>query len=135
MSIIKSMKRLFALIGVVLLLLGLRFYDTGLCRLIPDGQVTKFSSSIEQDYDYYKGTDSYRIDLDCSKYDSKKKVEKILLDCQAIIQFTEMDGNLIYAYSPRIPNITWVHGKRVNIMIYFDTEKICVGVPLLKGCY
>lgn len=130
------MKRLIALIGVVLILLGLRIYDTGLCRLIPDGEVTKFSSCLEQNVDYYLGTDCYRIDLGCTdQNDAQKKAQKVLLDCHAIVQFKEMDGQIIYAYSPRIPTVKWVHKKRVNLMIYVSPEKICIGVPLLKGSY
>lgn len=125
------MKRLIAFLGVALVLVGLRFYDAGLARVADGGVISVFASSgYDSELFMPTGADSYRIDLE-----GEENADKLLKAAFAEIKFTEMDGKLIYAYSPRIPRSEWVHGQRVNLMIYVDGGMVCAGVPLLKGCY
>ena len=117
--------------GVALILVGLRFYDAGLARLAPDAVLIIFAKS-EYNCEMFvpTGADCYRIDLK-----GEENADKLLKASFAVIQFTEMEGRLVYAYSPRISRSEWVHGKRVNLMIYADGGNVCAGVPILKGSY
>jgi hypothetical protein len=126
------MKRFIAFLGVALLLVGLRLYDTGLVRLAEDNaEVTVFSATEFTDKLFLPtGADSYRVDLK-----GAENAGKLLAAANAEVQFTELDGKLIYAYSDRIPRTEWVHGRRVNLMIYTDGENVSAGVPILKGSY
>jgi len=122
------------LFGVALVLLGVRFYDTGLFRFT-GGDLTIYSDGTHvgsQALSIFLPTGGcvYRIDL-CADFD----VEQLLLDTQARIVITEMGGRLIYAYSPLLPQSRILHGRRVNIMIHKGEHSVNIGVPILMGSF
>jgi len=126
------MRRFIVLFGITLVLLGVRFYDTGLFRFT-GGELIVYEGGREQyapSIFLPTGASVYRIDLHAD-FD----VEQLLLDTQARIVITEMDGRLIYAYSPLLPQSRILHGRRVNIMIHRGKNAVNIGVPILMGSF
>ncbi len=131
-------KRLILLIAVVILAVGVRLFDNGLCSLGLDGKYSYYSSDDEV-------TKMSKVPLFCArgKYEridlagDYAYAERIIKRARAsVIKEESLDGvTVIYAYSPTISNFTVVSGKKVNLMIAVSDEKIAVGSPLLKGSY
>lgn len=131
-------KRLILLIAVVMLAVGIRLSDNGLCSLGLDGEYSYYSSDDEV-------TVVDKVPLFCArgKYERIDLAgdyalsERIIKRARAkVVKEESFDGvTVIYAYSPKISNYKLVGGEKVNLMIAVNSQKIAVGSPLLKGSY
>ncbi|MCL2555917.1 MAG: hypothetical protein FWE03_02705 [Firmicutes bacterium] len=129
------MRRFIAFFGLVLVLLGIRLYDSGLYRFFDDGNLTVFC---EQGQTYTPciflpdGSTRYRIDA-ANDFD----IDALIIDSRArvILEYYIDGGRMIYAFSPLISNFVVLHGARVNIMIFQGKRRVSVGVPMLLGSF
>lgn len=130
LAIISAMTRFLAFIGIVLVLIGVRYYDSGIFSLT-GGKLTVYNNEQQISQIFLPtGSDSYRIDLP-RDFD----VEQLVKECNGDIVLVESNGNIIYVYTPLITRNVWVHGKRVNMMIHLGQTSVNIGVPILKGSY
>lgn len=44
-------------------------------------------------------------------------------------------GNSIYLYSPKINYCKSINGKKINLQIFTDGQKITIGTPIIYGSY
>jgi len=130
-----AMRRFIVLLGLVLVLFGIRLYDSGLYRFLPNGDLTVFCDSGQEMSPCLflpDGETRYRIDLPLN-FD----VWGLIRDSKArVIKEYYIDGgSMMYAFSPLISNFVVLHGRRVNIMIFQGRRGVSVGVPMLLGSF
>ncbi|MBO5215837.1 MAG: hypothetical protein J6B79_06590 [Clostridia bacterium] len=131
-------KRLVLFVAVVCLCMASRCFDNGLCYQNEQVRYTAFLQNGEQitynEPPYFNFRGAYeRVDFLGNEKDCERFLDKYF----ATVSFSESVENqkIIYAYSPLISNIVYVHGRAVNMMVACDGRKIVVGSPLIKGSY
>lgn len=76
-----------------------------------------------------------RVDLSGDENDMFDALERIFA---RTVKRVRNDGLLVvYAYSPRVcaKSQTTSDGKTYNVMAAYSDGKICIGTPILSGCY
>ena len=121
-----------ALLGIVFLLVGIRFYDSGIFR-ITGGDLQVFCAAEcgrthAPEIFLPDGSTVYRINLE-PDFD----VCRFLKESGARIVLEE--GRIIYAFSPLIRNFVILSGRRVNMMINRDERAVNIGIPILLGSF
>ena len=115
------MRRIVAVLGVLMLLLGVKLYEVEPADCGYAGERTAFEESSRYDFNG---------DYDCAVEAIEKLGGKILwseeLDCGVTV---------LYAYSPRIYKSVKLSGERVNIMTAVNDGRVSVGSPMLEGSY
>lgn len=132
------MRRIFAVLGVMLVLCGVRLYDNGIISSGYKGTFTAYGSG-DSERVYSKMPlvtpigKTTRLDFLGTEVDCMQALKNM----NAVIKFTEnIDGlKIIYAYTADIFKYKTVNGNRVNIMIAYKNGHIAIGSPLLKGSY
>lgn len=131
-------KRLVLFVAVACLAVASRCFDNGLCLQNGQGRYTAFLQNgeeiIYEEQPLFNIRGAYeRIDFEGNEKDS----ERFLDEYGATVLFSEKvdDQKIIYAYSPFISNVVYVHGRAVNMMVACDGKKVVVGSPLIKGSY
>jgi len=122
-------------LGVLLILAGIRLYDSGIYRFMSGNDLTVFCDRGHGHTPCLflpNGQTRYRIDADID-FD----VDGLLSGSMArVIKEYQMEGGLmIYAFSPLIAQHVVLHGRRVNMMIFLGERAINVGVPMLLGSF
>ena len=123
-----------ALLGALLLTMGLRLYNNGLLNCGYKGELS------HGDLDPVPLTDApilidgpHRIDLCGDESVALSIVENL---SGKLLWVEQCDGiEIFYAYSPRLGDPETVHGKKVNLMIASSDGRVSAGTPLLYGSY
>lgn len=115
------MRRIVAVLGVLMLLLGVKLYEVEPADCGYVGEKTTYEESLRYDF---------CGDYECALEAIEKLGGKILwseeLDCGVTV---------LYAYSPRIYKSVKLSGERVNIMTAINGERVSIGSPMLEGSY
>lgn len=115
------MRRIAAVLGVLILLLGVRLYEVQPSDCGYAGQATEYACS--RRFDFFG-------DEECALEAVKNLGGKVLysekLDCGVTV---------FYAYTTRAYDSVSLGGKKVNIMVAVSDGKVSVGIPMLEGSY
>ena len=128
------MRRFVALLGVVLLVMGIRLYNNGLLNC---GYAGAFS---------YGTYDTVAYDVAPLLIDGPHRIDVqggvdtaygIIANLDGKLLWTEEVGDMtvMYAYSPRLNKPLSVLGHQVNLMIAVTETGVAAGTPLLYGSY
>ncbi|MBR2971233.1 MAG: hypothetical protein IKC48_05525 [Clostridia bacterium] len=128
------MRRLVALFGVCLLVIGIRLYNNGLLCCGYEGKISV------GEYDPIRIEapllidGAHRIDIDGADF----AVAEDIIDnlCGRVVHSEVVDGvQILYAYCLRLGEPIVVFGQRVNLMIAVKDNGVAAGTPLLYGSY
>ncbi|MBQ4049550.1 MAG: hypothetical protein IJD07_02740 [Clostridia bacterium] len=128
------MKRFILLVGVILLLVGVRILDRGILRVSDSGD---FFVQTEQGMEQAKipllnTADSYQR-LDTCGVTLTEALSR--MSARAVMIESLDDMQIYYCYSPYIKHSVLLKGKTVNLMIAVRDSDMIIGSPLIKGCY
>lgn len=131
------MKKLHAVvIFFVVGLIGAALWFSPLCSI---GTPVAYDNNMpvcELDGLCYPSDSICRVDFSGGSEDMYKALKKI--DAKTVKQAEASDGMIIvYAYSPRVCAATQrlSSGQEYNVMASYSSGNICIGTPLLSGCY
>ena len=134
MAIIVCMRRFIALLGAMLLLVGVRLYKNGLINCGYEGKIsTGTFDTCEMESVPLLIDGAHRLDLVGGQdvaYGVMKNLDARPILCENV------DGIILYyACSPRLCDPVEVKGEKVNLMIAINGNNVAVGTPLLYGSY
>ncbi|MBE5730799.1 MAG: hypothetical protein E7350_02455 [Clostridiales bacterium] len=128
------MRRLVALFGVCLLVMGIRLYNNGLLGCGYKGEISV------GEYDPIRIEapllidGAHRIDIDGADLAVAEDIVDNL--CGKVVHSEKVDGiQIIYAYCLRLGKPVEVFGQKVNLMVAVKEEGVAAGTPLLYGSY
>ncbi len=115
------MRRVVAVLGVLLILAGVKLYEVRLSDCGFAGEESVYADSLR--YDFFGD--------EVSAWEAIENLDgKVLwseqLDC---------DVTVLYAYSPRIYDSVTLQSRRVNLMVAVSNGQVHIGSPLLEGSY
>lgn len=136
------MRRIFAVIGVMLCLLGLRLFDSGILKCGYTGTYTVYAKNSETVYSpenlpVLTDLSAYatRLDFCGGVSDALSAMEN--LDAKVIWQEDLAGLKIFYAYSKNILKSENLNGKKINVMVavQLNNNKVIVGCPIIAGSY
>ena len=128
------MRRIVALFGVMLLIIGIRLYNNGLINCGYAGTLSYGTFDTVAYEDAPLLIDGpHRMDLIGDIITASEIMDN--LDAKLLWVENVDDIMIIYAYSPRLVKPVVVHGQKVNLMISVSSSHVAAGTPLLYGSY
>ena len=127
------MRRFIALLGVTLIVLGLRLYNNGLLCCGYDGKLFVGEYDVVEIEKPLFISGPHRMDI----RGGYEVVDEVINNLGAKKLFSEEvdDMKIIYAYSPRLCSPVEVNGVKVNLMIAYKSGEVVLGTPIIYGSY
>lgn len=115
------MRRIAAVLGVLVILLGAKFYEVTPADCGYAGEETVYAQSLRYDF---------AGDETCAK----AAIENL---CGNVLWQEEWEDGLTvyYAYSGRIYRSVALSGQDINLMVAVRGGKVSIGSPMLEGSY
>lgn len=130
------MKKLYA--AVLFIFAGVAAVAVLFSPLVALGNVVEYENNVPVaavDGLCYNAHSLVRVDFDGGKPELYAALSRI---SAKEIKVAEIEGTtVVYAYSPRVCAMAeqLADGREYNVMAATNGERVCIGTPILPGCY
>lgn len=115
------MRRIAAVLGVMLILLGVRLYEVQPSDCGYEGEASEYSCSRRFDF--------------CGDEESALNAVYNLGGRVLFSEKLDCGVTVFYAYTTRVYDSVNLGGKKINLMVAVSDGRVSVGSPMLEGSY